>query len=201
MQNSQNGMASARLTPNFPGIPGCGMYGLGAPGMMPFHDNDGDLKNLSVIYQAVRIADREFLQLVLDKGANLNRRESDGSTPMHHAAANPDSSILKYFLDKQPKQTKEDFHTAIHTAASHGLLDHVKLLERAGANLDDIIGASLHSQNLNLIEYLIQKAKNRYSKTKLGGLPLLSWRVSSGRKRRTANLRRMSLRMKLRSGA
>ena len=110
---------------------------------------------------------------MLDKGASLERRESDGSTLLHHAAANRDISILKYFLDKQSSQTKEDLHEAIRTAAFSGLLEHVKLLEQAGANLDDIINASFRSQNLDLIDYLIEKAKKPLSKNE-------TWRFALG---------------------
>ena len=104
----------------------------------------------------------------------------DGSTPLRHAAANRDSSILKYFLDKQPNQTKEDLHEAIQTAASSGRLEQVKLLEQAGANLDDIINASFQGRNLDLIEYLIEKAKKPLSKNEtwrfaLGDLEYVIW--------------------------
>jgi ankyrin repeat protein len=149
---------------------------------MLFSYDQGGSETLSVISQAVRIADWDFIKLVLDKGASPDRREPDGNTPLHHSAANRDSSILKYFLDKQPNQTKEDLHEAIQTAASSGRLEQVKLLEQAGANLDDIdiINASFRSQNLDLIEYLIQKAKKPLSKNEawrfaLGALDYVIW--------------------------
>jgi ankyrin repeat protein len=151
-------------------------------GRMQFSYDQGGSETNSVIAIAARIADWDFFQLVLDKGASLERRELDGSTPLRHAAANRDSSILKYFLDKQPNQTKEDLHEAIQTAASSGRLEQVKLLEQAGANLDDIdiINASFRSQNLDLIEYLIQKAKKPLSKNEawrfaLGALDYVIW--------------------------
>mgnify|MGYP001433471943 CR=1 FL=1 len=142
-------------------------------GRMQFSYDQGGSETNSVIAIAARIADWDFFQLVLDKGASLERRELDGSTPLRHAAANRDSSILKYFLDKQPNQTKEDLHEAIRTAAFSGLLEHVKLLEQAGANLDDIINASFRSQNLDLIDYLIEKAKKPLSKNE-------TWRFALG---------------------
>ena len=152
------------MMPNFQGMPGSGMYGMGEPGnpagMMPYGmggmgmmgmgGRDDGLESLSVISLAVRICDPDFLELLIDKGAQTDRREEDGSTPLHHAAANPDSAILKYFLAKQPNQARDDLYAAIQTAASSGRLEQVKMLEQAGANLDDIINPSFQGRNLDL---------------------------------------------------
>jgi len=119
---------------------------------------DDGLESLSVISLAVRICDPDFLELLIDKGAQTDRRGEDGSTPLHHAAANPDSAILKYCLAKQPNLARDDLYAAIQIAASSGRLEQVKMLEQAGANLDDIINASFKGRNLDLIEYLIEKA-------------------------------------------
>jgi hypothetical protein len=128
------------------------------PNTVGMSGSDDALESLSVISLAVRICDPDFLELLIDKGAQIDRREEDGSTPLHHAAANPDSAILKYFLAKQPNQARDDLYAAIQIAASSGRLEQVKMLEQAGANLDDIINASFKGRNLDLIEYLIEKA-------------------------------------------
>jgi ankyrin repeat protein len=165
------------MMPNFQGMPGSGMYGMGEPGnpagMMPYGmgGRDDGLESLSVISLAVRICDPDFLELLIDKGAETDRREEDGSTPLHHAAANPDSAILKFFLAKQPNQARDDLYAAIQIAASSGRLEQVKMLEQAGANLDDIINASFQGGNLDLIEYLIEKADKPLSENE-------AWRLA-----------------------
>ncbi len=55
-----------------------------------------DLAALSVVSQAARIGNWDFFQLVMGRGGDPKRSESDGSTPLHHAAATrtvPSSSI------------------------------------------------------------------------------------------------------------
>jgi hypothetical protein len=91
---------------------------------------------------------------------------------LHHAAANPDSAILKFFLAKQPNQARDDLYAAIQIAASSGRLEQVKLLEQAGANLDDIINVSFQGRNLDLIEYLIEKADKPLSENEAWRLAL-----------------------------
>ena len=174
------------MMPNFQGMPGSGMYGMGEPGnpagMMPYGmggmgmmgmgGRDDGLESLSVISLALRICDPDFFELLIDKGAETDRREEDGSTPLHHAAANRDSAILKFFLAKQPNQARDDLYAAIQIAASSGRLEQVKMLEQAGANLDDIINASFRSRNLDLIEYLIEKADKPLSENEAWRLAL-----------------------------
>ncbi len=173
------------MMPNFQGMPGSGMYGMGEPGnpagMMPYGmggmgmmgmgGRDDGLESLSVISLALRICDPDFLKLLIDKGAETDRREEDGSTPLHHAAANPDSAILKFFLAKQANQARDDLYAAIQIAASSGRLEQVKMLEQAGANLDEIIQDSFSSRNLDLIEYLIEKADKPLSENE-------AWRLA-----------------------
>ena len=165
------------MMPNFQGMPGSGMYGMGMmygmPGMMGMGGRDDGLESLSVISLALRICDPDFLKLLIDKGAETDRREEDGSTPLHHAAANPDSAILKFFLAKQPNQARDDLYAAIQIAASSGRLEQVKMLEQAGANLDDIINASFQGRNLDLIEYLIEKADKPLSENEAWRLALV----------------------------
>jgi len=169
-----------------PGMPlGQGMPGM-PPGMMPmpksiwidgylYHEGLGggmgmmedtnkvDLTTLSVVSQAARIGDWDFFNLVLEKGGDSNRREIDASTPLHHAAANPDGAILKQLLAKQPDLTAKDNSgksPAVH-AAKAGLLDNVKQLQQAGSDLNNkaVVNVSIQSLNIKLLAHLINNAK------------------------------------------
>jgi len=125
--------------------------------------NKVDLTTLSVVSQAARIGDWDFFNLVLEKGGDSNRREIDASTPLHHAAANPDGAILKQLLAKQPDLTAKDNSgksPAVH-AAKAGLLDNVKQLQQAGSDLNNkaVVNVSIQSLNIKLLAHLINNAK------------------------------------------
>ena len=82
-----------------------------------------------------------MLKLILEKGADPAREEPDGSTPLHHAAANPEGAVLSQLLKHQPElYTRDDNdQTAVAQAAEGGLIENVRQLEQAGANLNDHI--------------------------------------------------------------
>jgi hypothetical protein len=118
---------------------------------------------LSVVSQAARIGEWDLFKLVMDRGGDPKRSESDGSTPLHHAAANPDGAILKHLLTLQPDIKDRD--NADRTAAAHaaqaGLLENVRLLEQAGADLNDniIVNAAIRKLDKEFILHLIDRAK------------------------------------------
>ena len=149
------------------GMPGMNPYGMMMPGMMGMgmteDTNKVELAALSVVSQAARVGDWAFFQLVMDRGADPKRSEPDGSTPLHHAAANTDGAILKHLLTQQPDLEARD--DADRTAAAHaaqaGLLENVRLLEQAGANLNDsnLVNAAIRSLDTELVAHLIDSAK------------------------------------------
>ena len=152
------------------GMPGMNPFGMIMPGMMGMgmmEDTNQvkvvDLAALSVVSQAARIGNWDFFQLVMDRGGDPKRSESDGSTPLHHAGANSDGAILKHLLTLQPDlDTRDD---ADRTAAAHateaGLLENVRQLEQAGANLNDniLVNTAIRSLNRELVSHLIDSAK------------------------------------------
>ncbi|MBC8244800.1 MAG: ankyrin repeat domain-containing protein [Verrucomicrobia bacterium] len=149
------------------GMPGMNPYGMMMPGMMGMgmmeDTNKVELAELSVVSQAARVGDWAFFKLVIDRGADPKRGESDGSTPLHHAAANTDGAILKHLLTQQPDLEARD--DADRTAAAHaaqaGLLDNLRQLEQAGANLNDsnLVNAAIRNLDRELIAHLIDSAK------------------------------------------
>ena len=152
-------------------MPGINPYGsmplVMMPGMMGMgmieDTNKAELTALSVVSQAARVGDWEFFQLILKRGADPKRSEHDGSTPLHHAAVNPNAQILKHLLTQQPDlDTKDDANrTAASYAAKAGLLQNIRQLEQAGANLNDntLINAAIRSLNRELVGLLIDSAK------------------------------------------
>ena len=60
---------------------GMGGMGMMMPGMMGNETND--LNSLSVVALAARMGDSDFFEYLIEKGAEIKRREEDGSTPLH----------------------------------------------------------------------------------------------------------------------
>ena len=152
------------MPPGEPGNPAGGMnpYGMGGMGMME-DTNKVDLATLSVVSQAARIGEWDLFKLVMDRGGDPKRRESDGSTPLHHAAANSDGTILKHLLTLQPdiKARDDADRTAAAHAAQAGLLENLRQLEQAGTDLNDniIVNAAIRKLDKEFILHLIDSAK------------------------------------------
>jgi len=99
----------------------------------------------------------------MDRGGDPKRSESDGSTPLHHAAANSDGAILKHLLTLQPdiKVRDDADRTAAAHAAQAGLLENLRQLEQAGTDLNDniIVNAAIRKLDKEFIAHLIDSAK------------------------------------------
>ena len=67
---------------------------------------------------------------LLESGADLNWKDSNGWTPLHHACFWYRSDIVKELLNYNTKLNEQtvDGDTAVHTACGYGYLDGVKLL-------------------------------------------------------------------------
>jgi ankyrin repeat protein len=159
------------MPPGEPGNPAGGMnpYGMGGMGMMGMgmgmmeDTNKVELAALSVVSQAARVGEWDLFKLVMDRGGDPKRSESDGSTPLHHAAANSDGAILKHLLTLQPdiKARDDADRTAAAHAAQAGLLQNLRQLEQAGADLNDniIVNAAIRKLDKEFILHLIDSAK------------------------------------------
>ena len=136
------------------GMGGMGMMGMGGMSMME-DTNKVDLAALSVVSQAARIGEWDLFKLVMDRGGDPKRSESDGSTPLHHAAANSDGTILKHLLTLQPdiKARDDADRTAAAHAAQAGLIQNLRQLEQAGADLNDniIVNAAIRKLDKEFI--------------------------------------------------
>lgn len=57
---------------------------------------------------AARYADKDFFDLLIQNGGDPDRVYSDISTPLHHAAANQNSGILRSLLEDKPSLEQAD---------------------------------------------------------------------------------------------
>lgn len=76
------------------------------------------------------------MKLLIDKGADVNSRDSDGSTPLCHAAMQGDEAIAKLLIDKEADVNSEDSagFMPLYFAILKNHQGIVEILERAGAS-------------------------------------------------------------------
>lgn len=79
------------------------------------------------------------LQAVIDiisSGADIEKENNYGHTPLHHAVDLSHKEIVHYLLDHKanPKSYSKGSQHAIHTAVARGDYDIVKMLLKAGAD-------------------------------------------------------------------
>ena len=74
--------------------------------------------------------------LLLDRGADIDVKNNNGDTPIHEAAVNGNTDIVKLLLERGAAiDVKTDFgNTPIHLAAVNGKTDTVKFLLSARAD-------------------------------------------------------------------
>jgi len=97
-------------------------------------DNDG---NTSLHWVALR-GNKEIVQLLLDRGANIEAKNNDGYTPLSQAANQSDTEIVRLLLDRGADIGAKDNHnnTPLHISARRGYTETVWLLLDRGADIE-----------------------------------------------------------------
>lgn len=132
-----------------PMIPGADQSGLppvpsGGPGVFPLHAAAGSEYGEGFAGNAHRHAPDAWLAtikyLVEELGADVNLRDNDGYTPMHHAAARGDNEMIMYLVSKgaDPKAVSRRGQTTVDMANGpvsriSPFPETIKLLEGLGA--------------------------------------------------------------------
>jgi len=142
---------------------GMGGMGMMMPGMMGNETND--LNSLSVVALAARMGDSDFFEYLIEKGAEINRREEDGSTPLHHAVKNPDTVILKHLLKNSPSLDELDREEIAISFAQTGTPKQALMLKQVGIGLKywQAVDAGIRNGNFRLINFMLGTAKNPLS--------------------------------------
>ncbi|CAM9322541.1 unnamed protein product [Ectocarpus sp. 4 AP-2014] len=132
-------------------------------------DNPHELNQL---HRAVLVGSAERTQAVLAGGTvDINRRNSHGATPLMMAVHNGHSRIAKILIEKGANVSMADKQgfTALHFCCAREEDDAiVKLLAKAGADLDAIIPAegstplhrATHNGSLKVVRALIEAGAN-----------------------------------------
>ena len=86
----------------------------------------------------------------------MNRREENGSTPLHHAVKNPDTVILKHLLKNSPSLNEWDREEIAESFAQAGTPKQALLLKQAGIGLlySGAVDAGIRNGNFRLINFM-----------------------------------------------
>ncbi|PON19964.1 pfs domain-containing protein, partial [Trichoderma gamsii] len=123
----------------------------------------------ALLHDAAQIGRLEVVKLLLDRGASVEAKNNDGSTPLHDAAQNGRLDVAKLLLDRgaSVKAENKDGSTPLHDAAQNGQLDVAELLLDRGANIeaknnDSHTPFSLAAQNgrLDVVKLLLGRGAN-----------------------------------------
>jgi hypothetical protein len=113
--------------------------------------------------------DRETIEILLDRGANLDIQEVYGRTALHEAVLKDNLEMVSLLLNKGAKVDIRQFNsrTALHEAVDRGNLEIVSLLLNKGAQVDihqDNSRTALHEAvlkgNLKMVNLLIEHKAN-----------------------------------------
>ncbi len=124
---------------------------------------------LTPLHYAV-LSGREMVELLIEKGANINMVSEDGPTLLHYAAAFSDKrEVVELLIEKRANvdAVNESKNTPLHAATLSGKREVVELLIGEGAHIDAIDDngntplswAAEHSQK-GVIESLLEKGAN-----------------------------------------
>ena len=75
---------------------------------------------------------------MVDEGANLSAKNSDGQTALHLAVHNGDTSMVQFLLEKgaDPEATAPNGNKPLYDAAESGYFEIVELLLEFNANVE-----------------------------------------------------------------
>jgi ankyrin repeat protein len=133
-----------------------------------------------LLHMAARNGDLATARSLLLIGSDINARDQLGCTPLHRAASKGHMEILKLLLEQgaNPYAAEYNGMAALHFASLHGHLQAVNLLlQRTDVNVQDKDGYSplflaTRSENIPIIEALINRGANVNARNKLGNTPL-----------------------------
>jgi 7,8-dihydropterin-6-yl-methyl-4-(beta-D-ribofuranosyl)aminobenzene 5'-phosphate synthase len=140
-----------------------------------------DEQGLTPLFYAVIRGHKDVVELLLDRGADVNIQDNIGYSPLYVAAFRGNKEMLQFLVAKgaDPNQKNGMGMTALHDMAAQGQKEIVALLVDNGAdfNLMDSSGftplhlASNHGQK-EIVEFLCEKGADVNQKGGGGDTPL-----------------------------
>ena len=143
--------------------------------------NIEDLAGRTALHQAAENGHEEVVQLLLENGARIGKKDAHGSTPLHLAAQNGhlDTSLALLASGADGRKGDQFWCQPLHLAANNGHLDVVHFLLQEDAEnepKDKIKQTPLHHAANNgqpeVIQFLLQNGAAKEAGTDRGDKPL-----------------------------
>jgi ankyrin repeat protein len=119
----------------------------------------------TVLHKAVLCKQLDVAGVFIDKGADINMKDSEGDTALHLAAKEGEIDAVKFLVKKKSSVSAANKRgeTPLHLAAKNGKLEVVKYLVKEGAdilNKSEAGKTALHvaacEDNLDIVKYLYE---------------------------------------------
>jgi len=91
------------------------------------------------IFDAIHKGDAEAVKVLVEKSPQIvDSRDSDGMTPLHHAARGGNAALVNYLIENGANKESQDNYgkTPLHLAATYDRKDAVEALVNHGAELE-----------------------------------------------------------------
>ena len=125
---------------------------------------------------AALMGHREAVAALLGRGANVNARDNEGSTPLMFACTS-DSAIATMLLEHgaDPRPASDDGVTALHIAAAHSMVNVIRqMLPRVIQTADDEGDTPLHSAATpEIVEILVTAGADPNQQNNEGLTPIM----------------------------
>ncbi|XP_077297584.1 uncharacterized protein LOC143919246 [Arctopsyche grandis] len=144
--------------------------------ILPIDKNDRSPIHLAAIRGSI-----DILQLLIDKGLDVNMTDINGETPLLLAASFGKLEAVKYLLKNSadPKIISKLGETLIHKAAGGCDLDSFKFIMELGFELtvvdklgNSLLHSAVHEINMNIIEFLVENGIQPNTANTFGYTPL-----------------------------
>ena len=132
---------------------------------------------------AVALSDAPRVSALLASGANPDAKDTNGIRAIHYAAGEPDPAILRTLIvgGADVNAKGRTGKTPVMEAARLGMIQNVKILADAGADLDArddldrnvvMFGAMAKQSSLDIVKYLLENGAPDFTFTSKGDTPL-----------------------------
>ena len=162
-------------------------------GMVDVNCDGGHWEGVTTLCAASRNGNKSVVKMLLEGGAEVDKTDGAGRTPLFWAASYGNTDVGQLLLDSgaQPNKADEEGKTALHVAASRGHQGVVKLLLEWGAEYEKAdsegmtplhLASSLgHWDQRTVVQLLLHKGADPNATDEKGRTPL-HWAAFSGLK-------------------
>ena len=129
------------------------------------------LEERDILNTAIQYKNIELVNILLDKGYNINRKTTGNTTPLDQAALNRNEKIFDLLLKKGAIPTEKTLEIAVQRFSKEKI--ESLLIEYNINPSDDAVISSVHSGEFQIIKLLLSKGGNINSKDKAGNTLLM----------------------------